>query len=77
MNPCTDFVIGSQYANGESVNGEDVVVWYCLRMHHQPRQFGEEKRVLPYESIGFRIEPRDFLDDTLTGLYPTTPKSPI
>jgi len=74
---CSDAVISTQYVNGESVNGQDVVVWYCLRTHHQPRQFGEEKRVLPYEFIGFRMEPRDFLDDTLTGLYPTTPVSPL
>lgn len=42
----------------------DVVVWYCLRHHHQPRQLGEETIVVPYELLSFHIEPRDFLDGT-------------
>jgi hypothetical protein len=73
---CNDNVLGAQYANGENVDGEDVVVWYCLRTHHLPRHRGEEDKVLPYEWVGFHIEPRDFLDHTPTGLYPTTPSSP-
>lgn len=75
---CKDTVLETTYGTPkESVDGEDVVIWYCLRHHHQPRQLGEEKNVVPYEFIGFRLEPRDFLDDTLTGLYPTTPPSPL
>ncbi len=75
----TDGVLEKVYAGGsspESVDGEDVVVWYCLRTHHLPRHLGEEHKVLPYEYIGLRIEPRDFLDDTPTGLYTTEPPSP-
>lgn len=73
---CNDNVLGTQYANGENVDGEDVVVWHCLRTHHLPRHRAEEDKVLPYEWVGFRIEPRDFTDHTPAGLYPTTPSSP-
>jgi hypothetical protein len=31
---------------------------------------------LPYEFLAMDIEPRDFLDATPLGLYPTTPVSP-
>ncbi len=72
-----DDVLGTKYVDGESVDGQDIVIWYCLRTHHKPRELGEEKNVLPYEFIGFRIEPRDFLDDTPKNLYPTTPPSPF
>jgi Cu2+-containing amine oxidase len=73
---CNDNVLGTLYANGESVDGQDVVVWYCLRHHHRPRQSGEEQTVLPYEFLGFHLEPRDFLDGTPTNLYATQPPSP-
>ena len=73
---CNDQLLGTAYANGESVNGEDVVVWYCLRHHHQPRPLGEEDNVLPYEFHRFSIEPRDFLDHTPKNLYTTSPPSP-
>lgn len=74
---CTDAVLGTNYVNGESVDGQDVVVWYCLRHHHQPRQLGEETNVVPYEFLSFHMQPRDFLDATLKNLYPTTPPSPF
>jgi len=74
---CKDTVLGSTYCNGESVDGEDVVVWYCLRHHHQPRQLAEETNVVPYEFLEFHLEPRDFLDETPKNLYPTTPSSPF
>jgi primary-amine oxidase len=73
---CTDNVLDTKYVNGEGVDGEDVVVWYCLRTHHLPRHMSEEKKVVPYEFIGFHMQPRDFLTDTPTNLYPTTPPSP-
>jgi len=73
---CDDNVLGTAYANGEMVDGQDVVIWYCLRHHHRPRQFGEERGVLPYEFLGFHLEPRDFLDDTPKNLYATVPPSP-
>jgi len=73
---CNDLVLENLYASGQAVNGQDVVVWYCLRTHHAPRQLGEEKNVLPYEERSFHIEPRDFLDDTPKNLYATKPPSP-
>ena len=76
---CNDKVLRDVYAGGgspEPADGQDVVVWHCLRTHHLPRHRAEEDKVLPYEFIGFRVEPRDFLDHTPTGLYSTTPGSP-
>jgi hypothetical protein len=73
-----DSVLGSGYLHGGggNVDGADVVVWVCLRHHHQTRQSGEETITLPYEFLSFELEPRDFLDATPTNLYPTTPASP-
>ena len=75
----TDAVLGTTYLHGPnaSVDGRDIVVWYCMRHHHQPRQLGEETNVLPYEFLSFHIEPRDFIDATPTNLYTTTPPSPL
>jgi primary-amine oxidase len=72
----TDDVLTTNYANGEAANGQDLVVWHCLRHHHQPRQLGEETIVVPYEFLSFHMAPRDFVDGTITNLYPTTPPSP-
>jgi Cu2+-containing amine oxidase len=74
---CKDTVLSNQYESSQGVDGQDVVVWYCLREHHPPRQLGEETRVVPYEFHGFHLQPRDFLDDTPTNLYPTSPPSPL
>ena len=74
---CNDSVLSDQYESGQGVDGQDVVVWYCLRGHHVPRLAGEEARVVPYEFHGFHLEPRDFLDDTPIHLYPTSPSSPL
>jgi hypothetical protein len=73
---CNDNVLGTTYVNGETVDGQDVVIWYSLRTHHEPRELGEEMTVLPYEFIGFQMQPRNFLDNTLKNLYSTTPPSP-
>jgi Cu2+-containing amine oxidase len=74
---CTDNVLETNYASGQSIDGEDVVVWYCLREHHTPRPLGEETNVLTYHFDGFHIAPRDFLDETPKNLYTTTPPSPL
>lgn len=74
---CKDTIIGTNYVNGESVDGADLVVWYCLRHHHYPRQLGEETNVVPYELLSFHLQPRDFLDETPKNLYATTPLSPF
>jgi len=73
---CDDGPLGSVYANGESIDGTDLVVWYVLRVHHLPRQQGEETIVVPYRFLGFEIQPRDFLDGTPTNLYDTASPSP-
>jgi primary-amine oxidase len=75
---CNDTVLTTSYATpAENVDGQDVVIWYCLRSHHFPRQLGEEKKVLPYHSIALHMESRDWVEDTIKNLYPTTPPSPI
>ena len=73
-----DSVLGGAYLHGggASVDGADVVVWVCLRHHHETRQLGEETITLPYEFLSFHMEPRDFLDATPTNIYATTPPSP-
>jgi primary-amine oxidase len=48
------------YLNDESVEGQDVVVWYALHMHHIPRT--EDWPAMPVEWVGFTLKPRDFLD---------------
>jgi primary-amine oxidase len=42
------------------VDGADVVLWYMLSVHHQPR--AEDWSAMPVEWCGFKIAPRDFLD---------------
>ncbi len=48
------------YADGESVENADVVTWYMLSVHHQPR--AEDWSAMPVDWCGFKIMPRDFLD---------------
>ncbi len=48
------------FVNGESVTNEDVVLWYMMSVHHQPR--AEEWPAMPVDWHGFKLVPRDFLD---------------
>jgi primary-amine oxidase len=48
------------YLNDEPIEGQDVVVWYVLHMHHLPRT--EDWPGMPVEWVGFTLKPRDFLD---------------
>jgi primary-amine oxidase len=50
------------YLNDESVEGQDVVVWYVLHAHHLPRT--EDWPAMPVEWVGFQLKPRDFLDSS-------------
>jgi primary-amine oxidase len=50
------------YLTGESVDGQDVVVWYVLHVHHLPRT--EDYPAMPIEWVGFQLMPRDFLDSS-------------
>jgi primary-amine oxidase len=49
-----------KYLNGESVENEDVVVWYAIHSHHIPRS--EDWPGMPVMWVGFTLRPRDFLD---------------
>jgi primary-amine oxidase len=55
------------YLNNESVDRQDVVVWYVLHVHHIPRT--EDWPDMPIEWVGFTLKPRDFLDRS-----PVSPK---
>lgn len=46
--------------NDENVKDEDVVLWYMLSVHHQPK--AEDWSAMPVDWYGFKIAPRDFLD---------------
>ena len=48
------------YLNNEPVDGEDVVVYYAMHVHHIPRS--EEWPAMPIVWAGFTLMPRDFLD---------------
>jgi primary-amine oxidase len=50
------------YLNDESVDNQDVVVWYALHVHHIPRT--EDWPGMPVEWVGFMLKPRDFLDSS-------------
>jgi len=55
------------YLNDESVDRQDVVVWYVLHVHHIPRT--EDWPDMPIEWVGFTLKPGDFLDRS-----PVSPK---
>ena len=55
------------YLDDEPVEGQDVVVWYVLHVHHIPRT--EDWPDMPIDWVGFTLKPRDFLDSS-----PVTPK---
>src|SRR5262249_1341455 len=48
------------YLNDEPVEGQNVVVWYVLHMHHLRRT--EDGPGMRVEWVGFTLKPRDFLD---------------
>ncbi len=50
------------YANGESAENRDVVLWYWLSFHHMPRS--EEWMYQPMVWKSFELMPRDFLDSS-------------
>lgn len=51
-----------RYLNDESVEGQDLVVWYAMHVHHLPRT--ENWPQMPVEWAHFDVVPRDFLDVT-------------
>jgi primary-amine oxidase len=48
------------FLTGESVVNTDVVLWYMMSIHHQPRS--EDWSAMPICWHGFLLMPRDFLD---------------
>lgn len=51
-----------EYLNDEPIDGQNVVVWYVLHVHHCPRT--EDWPGMPVEWVGFMLKPRDFLDSS-------------
>ena len=56
LNGCAGDV--SQFVNGESVDGADLVVWYGITFHHLPRE--EDEVYMDVHWDGFTIIPRDW-----------------
>ena len=56
----------ADFANGESLTGRDIVVWYGTSFHHLPRD--EDDELMHPHSSAFSIIPRD-----LTAENPTVP----
>jgi primary-amine oxidase len=50
-----------RYANGQSIAGKDVVVWYTASFTHDPSV--EEYPVMTRETLGFHIRPDGFFDE--------------
>jgi primary-amine oxidase len=50
------------YLDDENIEGENVVVWYALHIHHLPRT--EDWPGMPVEWASFTLKPRDFLDSS-------------
>ena len=48
------------YVNGENIADSDVVLWYMLSVHHQPRT--EDWSAMPVHWCGFELMERDGLD---------------
>jgi hypothetical protein len=59
---CTDAELEKLYATGplDTTNGSDIVLWACVRHHHEPRWNAEEAEYLPYHYEEFHIVPRGF-----------------
>ncbi len=77
LNGCAGDV--SQFVNGESVDGKDLVVWYGITFHHLPRE--EDEVYMDVHWDGFTIIPRDWtshnpLDNVSGGNAPTATSTP-
>jgi primary-amine oxidase len=51
----------NQYANGQSIDNKDVVVWYTAAFTHDPSV--EEFPVMTRETLGFKIRPDGFFNE--------------
>ncbi len=59
---CSDEELETVYAVGSLnvIDGSDIVLWVCVRAHHEPRYASEESVFLPYHYEEFSIVPRNF-----------------
>ncbi len=60
----------SKFVNGESLVGQDIVVWYGITFHHLPRD--EDEGMMDAHWDGFQLTPRDWtatdpLDNVVLG----------
>jgi primary-amine oxidase len=51
-------------ADRESVEGEDVVVWFTDSYNHEDEMRDEDREVVPLSYLGFRLEPQNVWDTT-------------
>jgi primary-amine oxidase len=50
-----------RYANGQPLDGKDVVVWYTASFTHVPTV--EEFPVMTRETVGFKLRPDGFFNE--------------
>lgn len=50
----------SGYIDGDSIDGEDVVLWYAVHEFHEVRS--EDAPYMPVAWISFQLRPRDYFD---------------
>ncbi len=70
----------SAFVNGESLVGQDIVVWYGITFHHLPRD--EDEGMMDAHWDGFQIIPRDWtatnpLDNVVLGPTATPTNTPV
>ena len=56
------------YANGEAVEGQDVVLWYVAACHHEENMRDEDSITVPTKWVGFTLKPKNLFAGT--PLYP-------
>ncbi len=69
----------SRFVNGESLVGQDIVVWYGITFHHLPRD--EDEGMMDAHWDGFQLTPRDWtatnpLDNVVLGPTATPTQTP-
>ena len=64
--PTTELLLREvpDYVNGESVEAQDVVVWYFDSHNHESNMRDEDRDTVPTSWVGFRLEPQNVWDGT-------------
>ncbi len=70
----------TKFVNGESLVGQDIVVWYGITFHHLPRD--EDEGMMDAHWDGFQLTPRDWtatnpLDNVVLGPTATPTDTPV